>query len=332
MGHSDYPLQALLYAVVLHRFLRWRQPGYDPDASPRRRPLPLPARHVRAGDAAGRRRARAECSRGGRRSRWSRSCPTCSTAASMTERDDRDLRAGRTTTTGGSWRAPPGCSATSTGPACCRRPTSTSPPARRPRGRGRRGGAAGRRARRPRRARGSVGVDLATIRDIAPDLPWPDADAWARRGRGVAPDRGRGAAPASSAWSTSTATPARAAGRRRPRRRAPASRRRRRRGGAGRRARPGLARRALHAEQEAAAVAACRQLDHGAHRRTRHRQDDHGGPAARAARRPGRPADRCRIALAAPTGKAAARLPGGRRATRCPACRRRPRPAAGPTR
>ncbi len=31
MGHSDYPLQALLYAVVLHRFLRWRQPAYDPD-------------------------------------------------------------------------------------------------------------------------------------------------------------------------------------------------------------------------------------------------------------------------------------------------------------
>ncbi|MEN8704629.1 MAG: UvrD-helicase domain-containing protein [Nocardioides marinisabuli] len=30
MTHSDYPLQALLYAVVLHRFLRWRQPGYDP--------------------------------------------------------------------------------------------------------------------------------------------------------------------------------------------------------------------------------------------------------------------------------------------------------------
>jgi len=31
MGHSDYPLQALLYSLVLHRFLRWRQPGYDPD-------------------------------------------------------------------------------------------------------------------------------------------------------------------------------------------------------------------------------------------------------------------------------------------------------------
>ena len=30
MSHSDYPLQALLYAVVLHRYLRWRQPGYEP--------------------------------------------------------------------------------------------------------------------------------------------------------------------------------------------------------------------------------------------------------------------------------------------------------------
>ena len=30
MGGSDYPLQALLYSVVLHRYLRWRQPGYDP--------------------------------------------------------------------------------------------------------------------------------------------------------------------------------------------------------------------------------------------------------------------------------------------------------------
>lgn len=29
MLHSDYPLQALLYCVVLHRFLRWRQPGYS---------------------------------------------------------------------------------------------------------------------------------------------------------------------------------------------------------------------------------------------------------------------------------------------------------------
>jgi exodeoxyribonuclease V beta subunit len=30
MGHSDYPLQALLYSVVQHRYLRWRLPDYDP--------------------------------------------------------------------------------------------------------------------------------------------------------------------------------------------------------------------------------------------------------------------------------------------------------------
>jgi exodeoxyribonuclease V beta subunit len=27
---AQYPLQALLYSVALHRFLRWRQPGYEP--------------------------------------------------------------------------------------------------------------------------------------------------------------------------------------------------------------------------------------------------------------------------------------------------------------
>lgn len=31
MMDSHYPLQALLYSVALHRFLRWRLPGYDPD-------------------------------------------------------------------------------------------------------------------------------------------------------------------------------------------------------------------------------------------------------------------------------------------------------------
>jgi len=31
MISSHYPLQALLYAVALHRFLRWRLPGYDPE-------------------------------------------------------------------------------------------------------------------------------------------------------------------------------------------------------------------------------------------------------------------------------------------------------------
>ncbi|GAA4346358.1 UvrD-helicase domain-containing protein [Angustibacter luteus] len=31
MMAAHYPLQLLLYSVALHRFLRWRQPGYDPD-------------------------------------------------------------------------------------------------------------------------------------------------------------------------------------------------------------------------------------------------------------------------------------------------------------
>jgi exodeoxyribonuclease V beta subunit len=30
MRHAHYPLQALLYSVAVHRYLRWRQPGYDP--------------------------------------------------------------------------------------------------------------------------------------------------------------------------------------------------------------------------------------------------------------------------------------------------------------
>ncbi|MGQ0467758.1 MAG: UvrD-helicase domain-containing protein [Sporichthyaceae bacterium] len=31
MHHADYPLQALLYQVALHRYLTWRHPGYDPE-------------------------------------------------------------------------------------------------------------------------------------------------------------------------------------------------------------------------------------------------------------------------------------------------------------
>jgi exodeoxyribonuclease V beta subunit len=31
MNHSSYPLQAILYSVVLHRYLRWRLPDYDPE-------------------------------------------------------------------------------------------------------------------------------------------------------------------------------------------------------------------------------------------------------------------------------------------------------------
>ncbi|GAB3703839.1 UvrD-helicase domain-containing protein [Mariniluteicoccus flavus] len=32
MMDAHYPLQALLYCVALHRYLRWRQPAYDPEA------------------------------------------------------------------------------------------------------------------------------------------------------------------------------------------------------------------------------------------------------------------------------------------------------------
>jgi exodeoxyribonuclease V beta subunit len=33
MMQAHYPLQLVLYLVALHRFLRWRQPGYDPAGS-----------------------------------------------------------------------------------------------------------------------------------------------------------------------------------------------------------------------------------------------------------------------------------------------------------
>jgi exodeoxyribonuclease V beta subunit len=31
MMRAHYPLQAMLYSAALHRYLRWRQPGYTPD-------------------------------------------------------------------------------------------------------------------------------------------------------------------------------------------------------------------------------------------------------------------------------------------------------------
>jgi len=33
MARAHYPLQALFYLVALHRYLRWRLPGYDPAAN-----------------------------------------------------------------------------------------------------------------------------------------------------------------------------------------------------------------------------------------------------------------------------------------------------------
>ena len=94
MGHSDYPLQALLYAVVLHRFLRWRQPGYDPAVHLGGvlylylRGCAVPGHRSSTGIRAG-------CSPGIRRWRWSRRSPTCSTGRAERSRACRSYDGGR---------------------------------------------------------------------------------------------------------------------------------------------------------------------------------------------------------------------------------------------
>ena len=45
MERSHYHLQALLYTAALHRYLRWRLPGYDPDRHLGRRAVPVHPRH-----------------------------------------------------------------------------------------------------------------------------------------------------------------------------------------------------------------------------------------------------------------------------------------------
>ena len=57
MQRHHYALQALLYAVALHRYLRWRLPGHDPERRPRRSGLSVPARDDRGAGAGDRRRA-----------------------------------------------------------------------------------------------------------------------------------------------------------------------------------------------------------------------------------------------------------------------------------
>ena len=137
MLHAHYPLQAILYTVVLHRFLRWRLPGYDPAThlggvlylflrgmagpdSPRTDGVPTgvfswqpPAALVVAiSDLLDGRASMTVTGPAGPVSApfWAGSRPTTrTTAASPTAR--------------------PGCCATSTWPACSRPPTSTSPSA-----------------------------------------------------------------------------------------------------------------------------------------------------------------------------------------------------------
>ena len=182
MGHSDYPLQALLYAAVLHRFLRWRQPGYDPERAPRRRALPLPARHVRPRHPARRRRAvrglRLAAAGGAGRGAVR---PARRGGDRMTELfeptgDARPAAGPRGRRPAGRVQRAPGCSP---------RPTSTWPTGS--------ATSAGGRDERVLLAVGAGGARAcATARSastwprsptIAPDLPWPDAPAWADGGR-----------------------------------------------------------------------------------------------------------------------------------------------------
>ena len=48
MQRHHYALQALLYSVALHRYLRWRLPGYDPDRDLAGVAVPVRARDDRA--------------------------------------------------------------------------------------------------------------------------------------------------------------------------------------------------------------------------------------------------------------------------------------------
>ena len=66
---AHYPLQALLYSVALHRLLRWRQPGYDPDRH-LGGVLYLFVRGMAGPQTPGWTGFRAVCSAGGRRQRW----------------------------------------------------------------------------------------------------------------------------------------------------------------------------------------------------------------------------------------------------------------------
>jgi len=79
MTHTSYPLQALLYAVVLHRYLRWRLPGYNP-ATHLGGVLYLYLRGMAGADTPGSTGRRTGSSRGGRRSPSSTTCRRCSTA------------------------------------------------------------------------------------------------------------------------------------------------------------------------------------------------------------------------------------------------------------
>ncbi len=279
MAHSDYPLQALLYAVVLHRFLRWRQPGYDPEQH-LGGVLYLYLRGMCGpDDPAGRRPAvrRVRVAPAGRPGRGDLRPPrrlpcgggVVTELVEFTDAADARLALGATGLLH-DFNAAGVLTAADVHVAA------------------RIGRLAGEHDERVLLAvalatravrHGSVGVDLRTVADVAPELPWPDPDTWAEpvaasavvaARRGAA---GAGAAlprPLPAAGGPALRRPAGAAGE------AASGGRRRLRS---RRACCGSSP-ATRTTSSAPRAGAPHAVDHGAHRRPGHRQDDHGRRAA----------------------------------------------------
>ena len=175
----------------------------------RRRALSLPARHVRAGHAGGRRAALRRLRVAPAERRWSRRSPTSSAGG----RRPRERRRRREAT----YHRDTALHATGTAArlqprrAARRRPTSTSP-AGRGGGRGERRERAAR--RRVRRAGRPAGLGMPRPRPSRPaddGLGWPDADGWGRRVAGSPGRRIRGASITTSVGCTWTGTGARSA-------------------------------------------------------------------------------------------------------------------------
>ena len=80
MERHHYALQGLLYAVALHRYLRWRLPAYDPDAH-LAGVVYLFVRGMTGGGGLDAAPAVRACSVGGPRPDSSRRCRTCWTGA-----------------------------------------------------------------------------------------------------------------------------------------------------------------------------------------------------------------------------------------------------------
>ena len=180
---AHYPLQALLYAVALHRYLRWRQPGYDPSATS------AACCTCSCAACAGRTRRSSTACRAG----CSAGAPPPALVVELSELLDggtsgdapadpptagrsRPVRPAVDPGTPGSPARPPACSPSSTRPACSRRPTCTSPP-------GSAAGSAG--SRRAGAARAGAGGAALRLGSVCLDLAAVEPHR-ARRGRRAA--------------------------------------------------------------------------------------------------------------------------------------------------